>query len=150
MSPPTVIASMPSEEEGIMSEPKTRTLGAVLYEGFELLDLYGPLEMFGSIGAGLKIVTVAEQNRTHRVVSTAEDGRRVRLRERAEAGSHASAGWLGHNPAARESRNPRFLAPESGDGRGDDVGLLRIGDSGEGGAARRTAGDVEQAVLRSR
>jgi len=41
-----------------MSEPKTRTLGAVLYEDFELLDLYGPLEMFGSIGAELRIVTV--------------------------------------------------------------------------------------------
>ena len=44
-----------------MDVPKTRTLGAVLYEDFELLDLYGPLEMFGSIGAGLQIVTVAEK-----------------------------------------------------------------------------------------
>jgi putative intracellular protease/amidase len=44
-----------------MSKPKTRTLGAVLYEDFELLDLYGPLEMFGSIGAELRIVTVAEK-----------------------------------------------------------------------------------------
>jgi hypothetical protein len=31
-----------------MSETR-RTLGAVLYPGFELLDLYGPLEMFGSL-----------------------------------------------------------------------------------------------------
>src|SRR5262249_46331977 len=38
------------EEESTMSKPKTRTLGAVIYEDFELLDLYGPLEMFGSIG----------------------------------------------------------------------------------------------------
>lgn len=38
---------------------KTRTLAAVLYDDFELLDLYGPLEMFGSIGPELKIVTVA-------------------------------------------------------------------------------------------
>jgi transcriptional regulator GlxA family with amidase domain len=52
---------MPSEEEPTMSEPKPRTLGAILYEDFELLDLYGPLEMFGSIGAGLRIVTVAEK-----------------------------------------------------------------------------------------
>jgi transcriptional regulator GlxA family with amidase domain len=44
-----------------MSKPKTRTLGAVLYEDFELLDLYGPLEMFGSIGVELRIVTVAEK-----------------------------------------------------------------------------------------
>ena len=42
-----------------MSTPKGRTLGAVLYEDFELLDLYGPLEMFGSIGAELRILTVA-------------------------------------------------------------------------------------------
>lgn len=34
-------------------------LGAVLYPDFELLDLYGPLEMFGSIGPELEIVTVA-------------------------------------------------------------------------------------------
>jgi putative intracellular protease/amidase len=38
----------------------TRQLGAILYEGFELLDLYGPLEMFGSIGPELAIVTVAD------------------------------------------------------------------------------------------
>jgi transcriptional regulator GlxA family with amidase domain len=37
------------------------TLGAIFYEGFELLDVYGPLEMFGSIGPELRIVTVAQQ-----------------------------------------------------------------------------------------
>ena len=42
-------------------ENATRVLGAVLYENFELLDLYGPLEMFGSVGPELKIVTVAEE-----------------------------------------------------------------------------------------
>jgi transcriptional regulator GlxA family with amidase domain len=44
-----------------MSDPKPRTLGALLYPQFELLDLYGPLEMFGCIGPALRIVTVAEQ-----------------------------------------------------------------------------------------
>ena len=29
---------------------RTRTLGAIFYERFELLDYYGPLEMFGSVG----------------------------------------------------------------------------------------------------
>ena len=38
-----------------------RTLGAVLYPGFELLDLYGPLEMFGSLEKEIRVVTVAEQ-----------------------------------------------------------------------------------------
>jgi transcriptional regulator GlxA family with amidase domain len=40
---------------------RARTLGAVLYENFELLDLYGPLEMFGCVGPELAIVTVAER-----------------------------------------------------------------------------------------
>lgn len=44
-----------------MSTPVPRTLGAVLYPQFELLDLYGPLEMLGSLGKHLRIVTVAEQ-----------------------------------------------------------------------------------------
>jgi putative intracellular protease/amidase len=39
---------------------RPRVLGAILYPDFELLDYYGPLEMFGSTGHGLKIVTIAE------------------------------------------------------------------------------------------
>ena len=39
---------------------RTRTLGAVLYPQFELLDLYGPLEMFGCLGEALRIVTIAD------------------------------------------------------------------------------------------
>lgn len=45
-----------------MNDPVARTLGAVLYPQFELLDLYGPLEMFGSLGKHLRIVTVAEHS----------------------------------------------------------------------------------------
>ena len=44
-----------------MSQPtRVRTLGAVLYEGFEVLDLYGPVEMFGLLAPEVRIVTVAE------------------------------------------------------------------------------------------
>jgi len=43
-----------------MSQPLT--VGAVLYPGFEMLDLFGPLEMYSMLGAeAVKIVTVAEQ-----------------------------------------------------------------------------------------
>jgi len=35
-------------------------LGAVLYNDFELLDAYGPLEMFGCLGNDLEIVVIAE------------------------------------------------------------------------------------------
>lgn len=41
-----------------MTDPAPHTLGAVLYPQFEPLDLYGPLEMFGTVA---RIVTVAEQ-----------------------------------------------------------------------------------------
>jgi transcriptional regulator GlxA family with amidase domain len=44
-----------------MAEPRQRTLGAVLYPSFELLDLYGPLEMFGALEKEIRIVTVAER-----------------------------------------------------------------------------------------
>lgn len=44
-----------------MTESRVRTLGAVLYPQFELLDLYGPLEMFGCLEPDVKIVTVAQQ-----------------------------------------------------------------------------------------
>ena len=42
-----------------MSEHTVPTLGAVLYKDFELLDLYGPLEMFGALPGLFEIVTVA-------------------------------------------------------------------------------------------
>lgn len=44
-----------------MAQPQIRTLGTVLYENFELLDVYGPLEMFGSIGPELRLVTIAQK-----------------------------------------------------------------------------------------
>ena len=44
-----------------MSESTARRLGAVLFPGFELLDLFGPLEMFGHLSGTIEIVTIAEQ-----------------------------------------------------------------------------------------
>ena len=42
-------------------EKKKRTLGVVLYEGFEPLDVYGPVEVFGNVGGPLKLHLVAEK-----------------------------------------------------------------------------------------
>ncbi len=39
----------------------TRTLGAVLYPDFELLDTFGPLEMFGNMQGAVTVKTVAAQ-----------------------------------------------------------------------------------------
>lgn len=38
-----------------------RTLGIVLYPAFELLDVYGPAEIFGNVSSGLKILMVAQR-----------------------------------------------------------------------------------------
>lgn len=41
--------------------PRSRTLGIVLYPRFELLDAYGPAEVFGNLPGKLKVVMVAEK-----------------------------------------------------------------------------------------
>ena len=43
-----------------MAAGEIRTVGAVLFEGFELLDIFGPLEMFGVLKEYFQIVTIAE------------------------------------------------------------------------------------------
>jgi transcriptional regulator GlxA family with amidase domain len=48
---------MSNEEE---SASRPLRLGGIFYENFELLDIYGPLEMFGWVRPELEIVTVAE------------------------------------------------------------------------------------------
>ena len=40
-----------------MAEP--RTLGVVLFEGFELLDVFGPLQAFGNLPDHFRVITVA-------------------------------------------------------------------------------------------
>jgi transcriptional regulator GlxA family with amidase domain len=39
-----------------------RTLGALLYDDFELLDLFGPLEMFGNMQGAVTIRTLADRS----------------------------------------------------------------------------------------
>ncbi len=44
-----------------MTEPRVKTLGAILYPGFELLDVFGPLEMFGNLPGAVDVHLVAEK-----------------------------------------------------------------------------------------
>ena len=44
------------------SAEKALTLGAILYDDFELLDFYGPLEMFGNLKPEIEIITIAENS----------------------------------------------------------------------------------------
>lgn len=52
----TAVAAPPESPQ-----KQTRTLGIVLYPRFELLDVYGPAEMFGNVQGQLKTVMVAQQ-----------------------------------------------------------------------------------------
>ena len=40
---------------------KKLILGAVIFDNFELLDLFGPLEMFGTLKDKIEIVLVSEK-----------------------------------------------------------------------------------------
>ena len=53
-----------------------RTLGAVLFPGFELLDVFGPLEAFAGLGGLFNVVTVAER------AGPVASARRMRSRQR--------------------------------------------------------------------
>lgn len=49
-----------AEKAAEKPKDQSRTLGIILYPGFELLDVCGPAEMFGNVGPRLKIVMVAK------------------------------------------------------------------------------------------
>jgi len=44
-----------------MAEQGLKRLGVVLYPGFELLDVFGPVEMFGNLTGVLEVTMVAQQ-----------------------------------------------------------------------------------------
>ena len=43
-----------------MTEQRTKTLGLVLFPGFELLDVFGPVEMFGKLPGAVEVLMVAQ------------------------------------------------------------------------------------------
>ncbi|MEX2115056.1 MAG: DJ-1/PfpI family protein [Pirellulales bacterium] len=60
--PEGVSDAVAAPEKAPASEKKgPRTLGIVLYPRFELLDVYGPAEMFGNLIGKVRIVMVAEK-----------------------------------------------------------------------------------------
>ncbi|MFO0948338.1 MAG: DJ-1/PfpI family protein [Planctomycetota bacterium] len=63
-SEPATAKETPSSKEETPArdlKPTTRTLGIVLYDRFELLDVAGPAEIFGNVGPRLKLVMIAEK-----------------------------------------------------------------------------------------
>ena len=44
-----------------MSEQRAKRLGVILYPGFELLDVFGPVEMFGNMTGVIEVAMVAQE-----------------------------------------------------------------------------------------
>ena len=131
-----------------MAEEETlRTLGVVLFPGFELLDVYGPLEAFGHLPEAFRIVQVAEQAgpvtsaQGPRVVADAGARRRAeaRLAPRARRDRHAHRGR--QREAARVAPRPRCH------GRARHLGVHGRGAPRPRRPPRRSPGDEQQGGL---
>lgn len=59
--PETADAPADKSAPAAKSDKAQRTLGIVLYPRFELLDVFGPAEIFGNVTGKLKVVMVAEK-----------------------------------------------------------------------------------------
>jgi putative intracellular protease/amidase len=82
-------------------------VGAVLFEGFELLDFFGPLEMFSLLQEGARIAMIAEK-----VGPVKSSGGPSAMAEATMAGSEGFDVLLipGGIGTRREIKNPRFMA----------------------------------------
>ncbi|HEV3237705.1 MAG TPA: DJ-1/PfpI family protein [Gemmataceae bacterium] len=60
MADPAPRPQAANKPEAIADTSKARTLGIVLFPQFELLDVYGPVEMFGNLGSKMKVIMVAQ------------------------------------------------------------------------------------------
>lgn len=87
-----------------MAEP--RTVGAVLFPRFELLDIFGPLEMFGVLKDHFRIVTLAE---TAEPVASDQGPRSVIDRTFADPGDIDVLLVPGGIGTRREAQNPAML-----------------------------------------
>lgn len=83
-----------------------RTVGAIFFEGFELLDIFGPLEMFGVLPDQFEIVAVGE-----RVGAVASAQRTSAMVEQTFAGAPPLDVMLlpGGIGTRREAKNPAML-----------------------------------------
>ena len=60
-APPAQAASRISREPPVPPEAPRKTLGMVLFDGFELLDVFGPLEMFAMLNDRIDTLLIAEK-----------------------------------------------------------------------------------------
>jgi transcriptional regulator GlxA family with amidase domain len=58
-----VISAIPvsAQQEKQLDASKKRTMGVLLFPGFEVLDAYGPIELWGNLAKYVQVVTVASK-----------------------------------------------------------------------------------------
>jgi len=87
-------------------KPRKKIVGALLFPDFELLDIFGPLEMFGMLSDHFEIVTLAE---TTRPVASAQGPRSVVDRTFADDADVDILLLPGGRGTRREAENPVLL-----------------------------------------
>ena len=87
--------------------PEIRTVGAVLFPGFELLDIFGPLEMFGVLKNHFEIVMLGE---TREPIPSDQGPRAVVDRTFEDCGPLQLLLVPGGIGTRQQARNPAMLA----------------------------------------
>ena len=121
-------------------------LGTIFYNGFELLDAYGPLEMFGALGDKIELVTIAEQAGPVKSSPGPKTLADYGFDDAPELDMILVPGGIGTIPELENDALIRFLqerCPKSQVTRR----LHRLGVVGQGGLARRHASHLEQDVF---
>lgn len=86
--------------------PRKKIVGALLFPDFELLDIFGPLQMFGMLADHFEIVTLAE---TAQPVASAQGPRSVVDRTFTDAADIDILLVPGGRGTRREAKNPVLL-----------------------------------------
>ena len=148
----TIAAAAPTEGQApatataAVDAKETRTLGVLLYPRFELLDVYGPVEMFGNLGKRMKIVMVAENAGP---VTSAQGPQVVAEYGFADCPQLDLLMVPGGFGTLTELKNEALLdwLRAVGQGRNRDERLFRLGAIGQGRPARRASRDLEQEMV---
>src|SRR5262249_20696560 len=125
-----------------------RTLGALLYEDFELLELFGPLGMFGNMQGAVTVRTVAERPG---LVRSAQ-GPRLHADHGLEGCPRLDLllvpGGIGTRTQVDSARLVDWLRTRSGELEVAMTVCTGSAPAGRDGTAGRPPGDHERQVLR--
>lgn len=130
-----------------MTPQASKTLGAIVYPDFELLDLYGPLEMFGSLGEACKIITVSDRPGLVASSQGPKTHAEYGYEDCPQLDLVLLPGGVGHAGAIGECRSYRLFAAALRQCRVHHVSVFRVRNSRQGGIARWAPCHQQQAIV---